>query len=105
MLRRFTALVAALLCVVGLLGASPASAAVPTRPTGLSPNGASVAENPTLSWTRVTGATSYDMEVSASSAFTTTLYSVSTVNRRATPTAQLPAGEVWWRVRARNASG
>src|SRR4051794_18977688 len=105
MLRRFIALVAALLCVVGLLGASPASAAVPVRPTGLSPNGTSVAENPTLTWTRVTGATSYDVEVSASSAFTTTLYTVNTVNRRATPTSQLPGGQVWWRVRAQNSSG
>lgn len=99
-------MVAALAVVGSLLIATPASAAV-AAPTGLSPNSsaAPVSANPVLSWNRVSGATSYDVEVSTTDAFTTTVYKVSTVNRQATPTAQLPATTIYWRVRARNSAG
>jgi hypothetical protein len=53
----------------------------------------------------VKAATSYDVEVSDSSTFASTLYSVNTTNNRATPTAQLPMSKIWWRVRTRTAAG
>src|SRR3954451_18298074 len=97
-----TALILAL--ALTFTGGSPADAA-PAAPAGLSPNGGSVTGIPVLQWSRVSGATSYDVEVSSSSTFTTTAWRTSTTNRRATPTIQLPVGQVWWRVRAANSTG
>ncbi|WP_205474714.1 Ig-like domain repeat protein [Nocardioides sp. SYSU D00038] len=84
--------------VTGLvaLGAPPATAAVPTD---LSPSATTVTGIPTLSWTRVPGAAKYDVQVSLSSSFATTLVSTSTVNQHLVPTVQLPSGELHWRVR------
>ena len=53
---------------------------------------------------RVAGGSTYQVEVSASSSFATILYKATTANRQVVPTAQLPAGTVWWRVRAVNSS-
>jgi hypothetical protein len=90
--------------LISLAGTPPASAA-PAAPSGLSPSGTSVSANPVLSWSRVRGATAYDVEVSATSDFASTLYTVTTTNRRATPTGQLPMTKIWWRVRTKAASG
>lgn len=95
--------VATLLSVVAL--AAPASAATPSAPTGLSPSGsASLSGIPTLSWDRSQGATSYDVQVSASSAFTGAT-TTTTVNSQLVPTTQVPQGLDYWRVRAKNGSG
>ena len=93
-----SALVLALvLALVGLGGA--ASAVTLVAPTDLAPAGTTVTENPTLTWTRLNNATAYTVQVSASSAFDTVLWSAKTVNRAAVPAVALPAGTLYWRVR------
>lgn len=87
------ALVAALLAMPGA-----AAAAVPS-PTGLTPNGGSVNGIPTLTWNRVSGATSYEVQTSTTSDFAkVTKYT--TTNRRVVPSSPLPSGANHWRVRA-----
>ena len=97
-------LVAPLLSLTGGL-ASPAVAL--DAPSSLTPRGSTgVPEIPTLGWSRVPGAASYDVQVSTAPDFTPLLWSLSsTVNDLATPTAHIPEGDVWWRVRAKDASG
>jgi regulation of enolase protein 1 (concanavalin A-like superfamily) len=93
--------------------ASPAvpedgTAGVPSAPTLSSPsNGATgVATNPTLSWNASSGATSYGLQLSTSSSFSTT-----TVNRTGvTTTSSAVSGlgnntTYYWRVNATNAGG
>ncbi|MFC7491408.1 MULTISPECIES: hypothetical protein [unclassified Knoellia] len=100
-----TRLLVALALVLSLLPAlgSAAHAAVGT-PSGLSTSGGGSA-TPTLQWQRVASATRYDVEVSASSSFTPTLFTRSTTNRMIVPTVVLPEGTVHWRVRAVDVSG
>jgi hypothetical protein len=84
----------------------PATAeAAPTSPGGLSPSGTSATGVPTLEWGRVSGAATYDVELSASSTFGQVLFTVNTANRRAVPTVAMPTGEVFWRVRGRSSAG
>ncbi|WP_182524659.1 Ig-like domain repeat protein [Nocardioides dongkuii] len=87
--------------------ASPpaAHAAATDAPIGLSPAGGAVADGPiALGWDRPAGATRFDVQVSASPDFATTLVSIAdTVNLRYVPTVQLPDGELWWRVRSSGA--
>jgi large repetitive protein len=103
---RVIAAVAALLVLAALCAAPPASAA-PAAPTGLTPGiGDTVDATPVLSWDRVPDATSYEVDISAAADFSTKLVStVTTVNRRVTPTIQLPMSELYWRVRAKNTTG
>jgi hypothetical protein len=96
---------AIVIMAAGLLVATPPATAAPAAPSGLSPSSGTVSANPILSWSRVKNATSYDVEVSASSSFASTLYTVNTTNNRATPTAQLPMSKIWWRVRTRTSAG
>jgi hypothetical protein len=100
-----TAIGVVVIMAAGLLVATPPASAAPAAPSGLSPSGGSVSANPILSWGRVKAATSYDVEVSDSSTFASTLYTVTTTNNRATPTAQLPMSKIWWRVRTRTSAG
>ena len=101
----------ALVCLVAPLlsltaGLTSPAGAVTATPAGLNTSGANPADIPTLSWSRVPEATSYDVEVSASSTFTTpTLWSISTVNVNAVPTRQLSNGPLWFRVRANGTAG
>ncbi len=100
-----SAVAALVLTTLGPL--SGASAVPPAAPTGLSvqqPNDATAV----LSWDHVAGATRYELQVdddpnfsSPASIPTTT---VSTVSNTYVPTANLPAGNKYWRVRARNAA-
>lgn len=90
--------------VLSLLGQLPASAVAAT-PTGLSPAGSAVSSTPVLEWDRVASATSYRVQVSANSAFSPLLWEDTTVNRRIVPNRQLPAGEIFWRVRAADSTG
>jgi regulation of enolase protein 1 (concanavalin A-like superfamily) len=84
------------------------TAGIPSAPTLSSPaNGATgVAANPTLSWNASSGATSYGLQVSTSSTFSTT-----TVNRTGiTATSSAVSGlgnntTYYWRVNATNAGG
>ena len=78
--------------------AAPAQAVA--APTGLTPTGAVSSTTPTLSWTKAVGATSYEVQADNASDFSSPSYSVSTTNNRAVPTAHLPNGDVFWRVRS-----
>ncbi|WP_340538613.1 Ig-like domain repeat protein [Nocardioides sp. GXZ039] len=101
---RLASLLATLVVATGVVttsGAAPATAAV-TSPGNLR---ASDAPTPVLAWDVVSGATGYDVEVSTTSTFATKLVSASTVNRQYVPVGQMPTGEVWWRVRAKDTSG
>lgn len=102
--RRGSRLAAALTGLVlsaGVLAVAPGTAYAVDAPSGLS---ASANRIPVLSWGHVVGATLYDVEVSPSSTFSTTVVKVATLNEQYVPTAELPAGELWWRVRARSGS-
>lgn len=105
--RRTAALATALTLVVaalGLLGTTgPAagSAASPVAPTGLTADGGV----PRLAWDRVPGASGYEVEVSTSPSFSPRTWSRSTtVNAQVVPEVALPAGELSWRVRAKQGS-
>lgn len=80
----------------------PTRAAAPTEAPSLTAplSGATVSGNPVLTWTKVLGAARYRVQVSQSAAFASLAYSVDTVNVRATPTADLPEGPLYWRVAA-----
>ncbi len=85
--------------LVGLLPAGVSAAAPSGAPTLLAPTeGQSVSANPTFSWSAVSGAAKYRVQISTSSAFTSFVYNVDTVNRQATPPADLPLGNLYWRV-------
>ncbi|MBI3003820.1 MAG: T9SS type A sorting domain-containing protein, partial [Ignavibacteriales bacterium] len=82
--------------------------ATPTAPTLASPaNGTTdVAINPTLAWNTLLNASSYQVQVSASSTFSTTV-----VNQSAVTTTSLAVSDLmndatyYWRVNATNSSG
>jgi hypothetical protein len=96
---RFGALTAMLLAA-GLLAAPGAAAAPPRQPQNLQPSGAVASSTPTFSWGRVSGATTYDFQVDDSADFDSPLHTASTANNVYVPTRRLPAGELFWRVRA-----
>lgn len=58
-----------------------------------------------LSWSRVSGATRYDVQVDGDSGFVTPDFSTSTVNNRAVPHVNLASGTTYWRVRSVTTSG
>jgi hypothetical protein len=95
------AVVAAGLSVVAL---APSAQAAP--PTLIFPApGDTVQEVPVFRWQRLPDATRYDIQVSTTSAFTSTLVSASNLaNTNYAPQVALPQGTLWWRVRV-NGSG
>jgi hypothetical protein len=60
---------------------------------------------PIFNWNDVTGASSYTIQVSTSSAFTTLLVNVTMVPSTYTPTINFPVGTLYWRVKANGANG
>jgi large repetitive protein len=106
MLRRPAIISFAFALVIAVLSvASPVRAAV-AAPGGLAPDGVSQGGIPVLSWNRVPGATSYRVEISRSSTFDTSLWTLSnTTNRQATPRVRIPKGTSYWRVRAVDSQG
>lgn len=95
--------------VLGLLGTllatAPAQAAV-AKPGRLTPSdGESVSGIPVLTWDRVSGATSYDVQVATNPDFGVVKYRTTTTNRRVVPDIELPPGDLWWRVEANSPSG
>ncbi len=98
---RVASALAGLVMLVGLLPAGVAAAPPSGSPTLLSPTeGQTVSSNPTFSWTAVGGAVKYRVQVSTSPSFSPLVYNVDTVNRKATPPADLPLGFLYWRVAA-----
>ena len=100
----------ALVCLVAPLlsltaGFASPAAAVTATPTGLSTSSTDPADIPTLSWSRVPEATSYDVEVAANSTFTNVVWSTNTVNVNAVPARQLVNGQLWFRVKANGPAG
>ncbi len=82
-----------------IVGGSPAALAAPGAPKGLSPSAGSSAGSPVLQWSRVGGASRYDVQLAQTNDFSNVLYSISTTNSSATPTQTLPSGSLFWRVR------
>ena len=82
------------------------SAGAASAPDGLTPSsGGATSSSPRLTWDRVPDATSYDVQVASTSAFSPTLFAKTTTNRQIVPTSLLPEGTVYWRVRANGPSG
>jgi putative cell wall-binding protein len=91
-----------LLIVTLLMTLAPAAALASTpgaAPELLSPaNGAQVGANPVLRWRGVPNAVRYRVQVSATSNFSSTLWTVDTYGLSATPPNDLPVGTIYWRV-------
>jgi hypothetical protein len=96
---RIFSVAAALVMLAGLFPAAVGAVAPSGAPTLLNPtDGSTVSSNPVFSWTAVTGAAKYRVQVSTQSDFSPLVYNVDTVNRKATPPADLPLGLLYWRV-------
>jgi len=106
--RRFVALTIALVAAVAGLALPSTAYAFTSAPSGLTPNSISAAGIPTLSWNRVSGATTYTVQVATSGSFDNVIWQTGTVNRRAVPAVNLPQtgdGKIYWRVRASGPGG
>jgi hypothetical protein len=64
-----------------------------------------VAQPVTLDWNNVTNATSYEVQVDNSSTLAAPFVANPTVTASQAALSGLPAQQLWWRVRARNAAG
>ena len=96
---RILSVAAALLMIVGLFPAAVSAGPPSGAPTLVNPdNGDLVSSNPIFEWTAVSGAAKYRVQISTSDTFTSLVYNVDTVNRKATPPTDLPLGDLWWRV-------
>jgi hypothetical protein len=84
-------------CVGGVV--PPASAAL------LAPADLAATSTPVLSWSSVSGATRYDVQIDDDSAFSSPEFVVKTTNLRTVPTKTLAGGTQYWRVRALDSSG
>jgi hypothetical protein len=99
--RRLAALVVALATTATLFVASagPVQAAAPVdAPTIIGPDGTTEGSNPILQWEPLTAVTKYRVQVSASSSFSSTLWTADASNVSATPPTDLPLGTLYWRV-------
>jgi hypothetical protein len=96
---RILSVAAALLMIAGLFPAAVSAGPPSGSPTLVNPeNGDIVSSNPIFEWTAVSGAAKYRVQISTSDTFTSLVYNVDTVNRKATPPTDLPLGDLWWRV-------
>jgi hypothetical protein len=105
---RITALVmaATMLATLAPLGSPGAARAVTlSAPVLTSPDsGSTVSANPVFAWTAVADAVKYRIEISQSPVFSSTVVADETFNVRYTPIVELPLGDLYWRVAARDAS-
>lgn len=108
-MRRLSSLTLVVGFVASMLGSMPATAqaASLSAPTLVGPgNGSSInGSNPVLSWNAVGGAVKYRVQMSSTSAFSSTSYSVDTVALTATPQTQLAFQTWYWRVAAIDTGG
>lgn len=106
--RGAVALAAAMLLLSGVVPAVPpgtAVAVVLASPTLTSPSsGDTVTGNPVFAWTAVSGAAKYRIEISASATFSPTVVAEDTETLRYTPISELPLGQLYWRVAAKDAA-
>jgi hypothetical protein len=78
----------------------------PGAPVLLAPgNGSNQPQSVALDWSDVAGVASYEVQVDDSSTFAAPLVASQTVTASQATVAALPAQQLWWRVRARNADG
>lgn len=90
----------------GLLVNATPPPATPGTPTLLSPaDGANPAQPVTLDWNDVTGATSYEVQVSTSSTIAAPFTANPSVTVSQVTLTGLPAQRLFWRVRAQNSAG
>jgi hypothetical protein len=100
----FPALAAALL--VAVLWLASAAAAESLDAPALTPVApATVSANPELTWTPVARAAKYRVQVASTAAFTTALWTADVFTPSATPTADLPLGNLYWRVATYDGGG
>jgi hypothetical protein len=64
-----------------------------------------IPQNPVMQWRKVTGAETYQLQVSTSSAFTSTVFNDSTLTDTSRAVTLTGAGTYYWRVRAKNVAG
>lgn len=80
--------------------------ATPSTPSLVAPaNGVIVALPVTLDWNNVATATSYEVQVDTSSTIAAPFVANPTATVSQASLSDLPAQQLWWRVRARNAAG
>ncbi len=69
-------------------------------------NSTGYVRNPSFTWQAFAGGYSYDIELATDPAFTNIITTRSNLNiTRFVPVSQLPAGNVYWRVKAKNEAG
>jgi hypothetical protein len=79
---------------------------VPGAPSLVAPaNGATAAQPVTLDWNNVSNAASYEVQVDDTSTISAPFVANPTVTASQVTLGNLPAQQLWWRVRARNAAG
>jgi hypothetical protein len=99
--RQLAAAVAGLLVVAG--STAPVLAIpVPEVSPG---DGSTISDVPVLAWPAVDRALSYNVQVSANDAFTSTVYTKTVHANAATPEADLPPGTYAWRYQAKGIDG
>lgn len=105
--RGFVCATASLIVTAGTLSSLPAAHAAfgDTAPVIIGPTGTISTNSPTLAWNRLSGATSYEVQLDDSSGFTSPEWHQNTVNSRSIPNKLIKKGLQHWRVRARNATG
>lgn len=95
---RAAAVAACTALVVGGPSWTPTASAAP--PSGLTPSGAVATSTPTLRWVSGSPAgTKFVVQADDDPGFGSPAFTITTANRAYTPTANLPAGTVSWRVR------
>src|SRR3954453_12872738 len=101
LVSRLLAAVATVMVTTGVLAIAPINAAqaAPAVPTGLVASGGPI---PTLSWTRVPGATVYLVQGAENDTFNSPVFSAYTVNTAYVPTRVLKDGILYWRVQAKD---
>jgi hypothetical protein len=85
----------------------PAWPNAPTVPTLISPANlaTSVPQNPVIRWNKVVGAETYQLQISTSSLFSTTVLDDSTLTDTSRAVTLPLANNYYWRVRAKNVAG
>ena len=68
-------------------------------------NGAHTARKPLFDWNDPAGATGYTLQISKFANFSTLVGTYNPTVSKYTPTANLPTGTLYWRVRAKGANG